>query len=264
MRPWVIGLVLAGALCPRPAAAQPPPIFFAPESHTGLLTRFMAYTSVEALAEPGDEFEWDADLGLSVDFLDFGRGRLNVLFNYEAVLGSELQPFDPRQGNYTIDTLGTLRRGDTEWGLLFRHVSRHLGDRVKGFGIAWNDLGLQVVQARQQGRWLWEARGRALATVMHGFVDYRGDLGGELKVRRSMSPRMSLISSAGGHARFVRPSRFERGTQGGGRLEIGFRVAGEAGAFEVVAGVERRVDADALELAPREWAFAGVRVLGPK
>jgi hypothetical protein len=261
MRPRLIGYFLAACLTPATAAAQPPAILFDPETTPGFISRYAVFASAEALAESGSSFDWDADIGVGVDFVDYGRGRVNIFFNYEMVLGSELQPFDPRQGNYTFDLLATLRRESTEFGLLFRHVSRHYGDRAKDFGIAWNDLGVQVVEVRRQSPWLLRARGFALATVARGFVDYGGDLGGDVAIRRSLSPRLGLIGSAGAHARLTRASRFDRGTQVGARLEVGIRVQGEAGAVEIVLGGERRVDADALELTPRQWLFAGARIV---
>jgi hypothetical protein len=255
-------LVLIAALA-RPALGQPPPAFVPVTPEPGFLSRVTMVGSVEALSEHETDYYWDADVGVGVDVVDFRRGRVNVFFNYEMVLGSRLQPFDPWQGNYTIDVLGTVRQGATEWGVLFRHVSRHLGDRRKDFGIAWNDLGVQVLHARERGAWRWQARGLALATVMRGFVDYAGDVGGDALVARRLSRATSLVASVATHVRLVEDTALERGAQWGGRAEVGVRVDGGVAGLEIVAGVERRVDANAFEFAPRDWAFAGLRIVAP-
>jgi hypothetical protein len=257
---WLV-VAVSACLIAAPAAAQPPVTLREPGIHVGFLPRITMMTSVEAIGEPGPVFDWDADIGMSVDVVDFGRGRVNVGFNYEAVLGHELQPFDPRQGNYNIDLLSTLRYRGTEIGLLFHHVSRHLGDRTKKFGIAWNDLGAVASRTARQGPWLWQTRGMALATVARSFVDYRADLGGDVAVRRTLTARLSVIGAAGMHARLVGSSRRARPTQTGTRIEGGVRIEGGAAALEFVGGFERRVDADAFELTPRQWAFAGARIL---
>jgi len=244
---------------PVATAAQPPVVLLPDASRHGFLTRFTLVTSVEALGEGDPRFRWDADIDVGVDIVDFPRGRVNVTFNYENVLGDELQPFDPRQGNYTIDTLGTWRMRGTEAGLLFRHVSRHLGDRMKGFGVAWNDLGLRVARAGRTPRWRWQLEGIAMKTVALGFVDYAGDVGANGVVHREISGRFSLLASGMVHRRFIDRAVLERGSETGARGEFGLAVRGEAGAMEVVIGAEKRVDADAFELAPREWAFAGLR-----
>jgi hypothetical protein len=243
------------------ASAQPPTVLFEPAARTGFLTRVMAVASLEALGEGDPDFHWDADFGISADVLDLPRGRVHLAFSYETILGDELQPFDPRQGNYTIDTLGTIRHGRFEVGLLLHHVSRHLGDRAKDFGIAWNDLGVVITHAGTGGPWRWQARGLLARSVLHDFVDYRGDAGGDLAVRRTLRPWVSVLANAGGHARFVAASPLGRGTQYGGRAEAGVRFEGRAGALELVVGAERRVDADPFEFAPRQWAFAGLRIV---
>ena len=79
-----------------------------------------------------------------------------VAFDYEPVMGNELQPFDPNQGNYGIELLGAGRRGEFELGLVFHHTSRHLGDRAKDFGIAWNLMGPQVAWTRERANQVWQ------------------------------------------------------------------------------------------------------------
>lgn len=256
-------LWLTFAVAVSPVSAQAPVVLVPDASRTGFLTRFTLLTSVEALDEGDPRYRWDADIGVGVDVVDYGRGRVNVSFNFENVLGDELQPFDPRQGNYTIETLGTFRVRPVEVGLLLHHVSRHLGDRTKNFGIAWNDLGLRLGFSGQHDRWSWQGHVLAVKTVALGFVDYAGDLGVDGVAHRRVSGRVSLIGSAGVHRRFVERGVLQRSAQTGARAEVGVSVRGEAGSMEVVLGLEKRVDADAFELAPRQWAFAGLRFVMP-
>jgi hypothetical protein len=52
-----------------------------------------------------------------------------------------------------------------------------------------------------------------------------------------------------------------RGAQAGGLIEGGFRIAGRAGALEIFAGYEERVDADPLDRLSQRWVLAGFRLL---
>lgn len=255
---WMAALALS---VPGAAAAQAPPLLHDPDPRPGFLPRLDGYLSLEALGENDARFRWDADVGLEVDIVDWGGGRAAFHFNYEAVLADELQPFDPRQGNYALDLVGGVRAGPTEIALRFHHLSRHLGDRPKPFGIAWNDLGVEATHVRGSGEGRMQVRAFALATVMRSAVDYAGDVGAEVAGRHRLTPRLSLVAAAGGHLRLVDRSCADRGAQRGGRVELGLRVAGGRGALEIVGGAEQRVDADAIEARPRRWAFVGARLV---
>lgn len=260
----LVRATLVAAALGAPAAAvaqQVPPLIVEPEGRPDFLPRFDFWVSLEALSEHDTHFYWDADLGTSFDVVDYGRGRAEVVFNYEMVLGNELQPFDPRLGTYTIDILGTWRFGGVEIGPLFRHVSRHVSDREKTFGIAWDDLGLGVRHVRRSGAWVWQVRAEALANVLHNYVDYGPALGGDVTFRRGGSGRSSLVGSGGAVVRFVRQSPIERDTQYGLRGELGLRVEGRAAALEFFGGAERRIDADPFEFHPRQWLFVGMRLV---
>lgn len=255
---WLAALALSA---PGAAVAQPPALLLDPEPRPGFLPRLDGYLSMEALGEDDARFRWDADVGLQVDIVDWGGGRAAFHFNYEAVLADELQPFDPRQGNYTLDLLGGVRAGRTEIALRFHHLSRHLGDRPKTFGIAWNDLGVEATHVRGSGERRMQVRAFALATVMRSAVDYAGDIGAEVAGRHPLTAGLSLVAAAGGHLRLVDRARGDRSAQRGGRVEVGLRVAGRRGALEIVGGAEQRVDADAIEARCRRWAFVGARLV---
>src|SRR5262249_38236395 len=92
-------------------------------------------------------FEWDTFWGGTIDVIDYVAGRLGVVIDYEAVLGGEFQPFDPNQGNYTLEANGSARLGpNTELVAIFHHVSRHLSDRAKTRNpVAYNELGSRLL-----------------------------------------------------------------------------------------------------------------------
>ncbi len=256
---WVVALTLAAGV--GQAAAQPPPRLAASDATPGFLVRYEFYASMEALGDHEAQFYWDGDLGAGLDVYDYGSGRVRLGVNVETVMGNELQPFDPWQANYQFDVAATWRSGRTEWAGTFRHVSRHLGDRRKDFGIAWNDLGLSMVHTRVRGRWTWQGQAFAAGTVLRDFVDYAADFGGDVLVRRAGAGRLGLVASAGGRVRPVVESPMERGTQYGARVEAGLRVDGQAAAIEIVGGFERRIDADPFALEPSQWIFGGLRIV---
>jgi hypothetical protein len=52
-----------------------------------------------------------------------------------------------------------------------------------------------------------------------------------------------------------------RGTQVGGRGEVGIRLDGTRGAAELFAGAERRIDPYPVEFGTASWFLAGLRLL---
>lgn len=48
----------------------------------------------------------------------------------------------------------------------------------------------------------------------------------------------------------------------GGRIEAGVRFNGSAGAIELFAGFENRIDADPTDLMSQRWGLAGFRLVG--
>jgi hypothetical protein len=259
-------VVAAGAvvscLLGGPVSAQMvPPHDRAPASSPGFLTNFNYHLAIATLSGDDPLAQWDADLGGDFDLVDFGRGRINVLFNYEGVLGEELQPFDPAFANYTIGVLGSVRFGTIEVAGVFEHVSRHLGDRPKAFGIAWNGLGGELRDRRQWGGWDVESRVRVLAVVAASYVDYDAEATADLTVRYRFSPRLTWLARGYGRYLAVDPRQFGRTDRPGGLAEVGLRVLGERAALEVVVGAEHRLDVDPVRLGAGSWMFLGVRVI---
>ena len=91
------------------AHAQPLPSPSTAPPSADFMTHYDFQLSMAALSGGDQRFSWDAHFGGDVDLVDYVVGRANVLIDYEAVLGSEFRPFDPNQGNYTLEASGSAR-----------------------------------------------------------------------------------------------------------------------------------------------------------
>lgn len=254
----LVGLATGGSAAaqavPRERAVPAPP--------PGWLTSAFFHLAIESLLPPADAFAWNTELGGDVDLLDFGAGRINVLVHYEALLGDQLQRFDPNQSLYTLQAMGTVRRGDAEVGAFLHHVSRHLGDRAKNFQINWNDVGAQYAWRGEREGWLVEATGRASWVVTRQLVDYRALADGELRASHAVHPRVSVVGRAV-LARVFTTGSGARGDQIGYRGELGVRLRGSRASTELFVGGEQRVDAAPLDPGPRRWLLLGWRLTSP-
>jgi hypothetical protein len=258
------------ALAPAPPAqaqtSGAPPGSASPVVTTsrGFLTRYAFHLNASSIAAGSNEgeFTWDADLGGELDLLDFGRGRITFLANYETILGHELRYFDPQQSNYTLDLSGSVRVGRDELTAVFHHISRHLSDRGKTFPIDWNMVGVRYLRVAIAGPVRLDATGRALAVVQRSYVDYSSELGGGLRAVYRLSPRASSFVAS--DATWVGTDRSvaERDGQFGAGLEAGVRLTGNRGAVELFLAFERRIDADPLMRGPRTFTLLGFRLLG--
>jgi hypothetical protein len=255
-------LALALALAGVPARAQEPPQ--RPPSwsgRNGLLTGYAFTLGLETLSGDDPRYQWDFDLGGQVDVLRVGPGRVNVSVNFEGVLGEILQRFDPIFNNYTIDTLGGATTHGVELAAVFHHVSRHLGDRPKPFGIAWNMLGIHAMWRGRPGGLSLQARGWAQGTVNAYFVDYLGEVGADVLAERVLNDKVSFVARGTVDAMFIDGSKSQRGTQTGGRVEGGLRLSGTGAAVEFYVAADRRIDADPFEQRPETWALVGMRLV---
>jgi len=205
-------------------------------------------------------FTYDARLVGDVDAMDYGRGRINLLVNYEAVIGSERRRFDVDHGNYTMAVSSSYRAGPVELAGFFHHVSRHLSDRFNPAAISWN-----VIGGRAAGRLTVHGTtfdgtfdlGRA---IQRAFVDYTWTANVHLTARHPIGRATSLFGLAEGGLMGVDREKNDRGRQCGGRLEGGLHVEGTKGAVEVFAGYERRFDAFPTSIAPVRFFTFGFRV----
>jgi hypothetical protein len=255
-------------------AAQPlpPPTVSAPPAAPDFLTRYDFHLAAAALASGDDQvaangghfsrFSWDTHFGGALDVVDYVGGRAGINVDYEAVLGNEYRPFDPNQGNYTLEASASGRLGSTtEVVGVFHHVSRHLSDRPKPFAIAWNVLGARVLQqvALKDSTLDIDLEGGKI--VQHSYVDY--DWVGELhlQLRHPINDRLTAFGRATGQLIGVTGEVRDREQQISLAMEVGFRVRGGSGALELFAGFERRADADPIDRQPQNWALAGFRLL---
>jgi hypothetical protein len=252
------------------AAAQPQMVVAPAPSSPDFLSRYDFHLSATSLVtsqsstQPVEDqrFAWDMRFGGSLDAIDYVAGRAGIVIDYQAILGSEYRAFDPNQGNYTLEGFASARvNGATEVVGVFHHVSRHLSDRPKRFAVAWNELGARILHRVTIGTMTFDADLEGSRTIQHSYVDYTwlGEL--HLLVRRPLGARAGLFAHGSGQVFAVDNSVPGRGTQAGGLVEAGLRVNGRAGALELFAGVEKRVDADPLDRQPQHWVLAGFRLL---
>jgi hypothetical protein len=251
-------LFVAAVFRPRIGAAQT----FVPEppSRVEFMSRTDIGMSAEALTSDDPRFRWIARWGGDLDLVDYVAGRLTFLAEYQTILGNELQPFDPNQGNYTLAASASVRAGGTEFLGVFHHVSRHLGDRSKDFGIAWNVLNVRVLRRFSVGDTTVDVRGEAGPVLARAYVDYTWVALADVTLRRQVSPRVRVYGLANWQAYGVDEELAGRQRQLGGRVEAGAHLGGTGGGLELYGGFERMIDADPIVRGSRDWAFAGFRL----
>ena len=254
------------------AAAQPSQPLVAPApAAPEFLTRYDFHLSIATLMPatptpappvPDERFSWDTHFGGSFDFADLVVARLGVIVDYQAVMGSEYRPFDPNQGNYTMEGFVSARVApDTEVAGIFHHVSRHLSDRPKAFAVAYNEIGARVMRRQAFGPTTVDLEVEGGRAVQHSYVDYTWLGEAHLMVRHPVNEKVSVFAHGVGQAFAVNELVAQRGAQLGGLIEAGVRLTGRGGALEIFAGYEKRVDADPLDRLSQRWGLLGFRVL---
>ncbi|HXD73574.1 MAG TPA: hypothetical protein VN628_07555, partial [Vicinamibacterales bacterium] len=191
-----------------------------------------------------DLFRWDAHFGGEFDVVNYVKGRLTVVTDYEAVMGSELRPFDPVQGNYVLEPAASWFAGNNEFSFVFHHVSKHLSDRPKRYAIAFNIA---------EGRYLrkFNLHGTTVAVratvghlMQHSDVDYTWAADWDVDVVHPVNPYFQWYGRSTGEMYGTNPVvRGRSDVQHTLRLEVGPRVIGTRADFEFFAGVEHRLDA---------------------
>jgi hypothetical protein len=255
-------------LSTRAAAQQE--LYVPPPAGPEFFSRFDFHMSVESLSPPKDtpaeqadeRFSWDTHFGGSFDVVDLVFARAGAIVDFEAIEGSEFRPFDPNQGNYTLEAFVAGRLKDTEVVAIFHHVSRHLSDRPKREAIAWNELGGRVLHRFDTPAATIDVDVDGGYAVQHSFVDYTWLADANVLVRHAVSPRVGIF----GHGRLqlfgVNETVAGRGTQTGALVDAGVRLGGRGGVMELYLGYERRVDAYPLDRVPQHWGIAGLRLVG--
>lgn len=250
-------VALALVACAAPVAAQtaapPPRIEFIP--------RTTFYMALEHLWGEADErYRWDANFGGELDVVDYGAGRLTFGANYQAVLGEEYQPFDPTQGNYIIEGALSARLPQVELAAVLYHQSRHLSDRAKEIPVDWNMLGVRAHRLFPAGAFYVETRTDLRWAIKQSYIDYRWELDGRVRADRVLRPGVGVLLAGSVRHLGVDGTR-SRGGQTGFRAEAGVRLEGSAGALELFAAAERRIDPYPLEFSTAAWVTAGFRLL---
>jgi hypothetical protein len=253
----------AAAQTPQPLVAPAPaaPEFLSRYDFQLSIAHLLTSTPTPPPAVPDERFAWDTHFGGSFDFADLVVARLGILVDYEAVMGSEYRPFDPNQGNYTMEGFISGRIGDnTEVAGIFHHVSRHLSDRPKPFAVAYNEVGARFMTRITAGTTTVDVDVEGGRAVQHSYVDYTWLGEAQVTVRHPINERVGFFAHGIGRGFLVDETAAGRSAQSGALVEAGVRVAGKAGALEVFAGFEKRVDADPLDRLSQEWGLIGFRL----
>jgi hypothetical protein len=254
----------AAAQIPQPIVAAAPagPEFMSRYDFQLSIARLITSTPTPPPPVPDERFSWDSHFGGSFDFADLVVARFGVLVDYEAVMGSEYRPFDPNQGSYTMEGFISGRIGDdAEVAGIFHHVSRHLSDRPKEFAVAYNEIGARFMKRIKAGETAFDLDLEGGRAVQHSYVDYTWLGEAQLTVRQPINEQVGFFMHGVGRAFLVDDTIANRGTQGGALVEAGFRMTGKAGALEVFAGYEKRVDGDPLDRQSQRWGLLGFRLL---
>jgi hypothetical protein len=215
---------------------------------------------MDYLVEDDPRFVWDARFGGELDFIDFGRGRVTFVGEYEVLLGEQFRMFDPNQGNYTLGGSLSARLRGVEIAGVFHHVSRHLSDRPKRQAIDWNMAGARVRGGFSRGRTEVESRMDVRGVVQHSYVDYQWEVDAATRAQVRLAPRAAAVIGGGIRVLGVDATR-GRSTQYGARGEGGVRLEGQAANVELLVAVERRIDPYQLEFSTGSWVTAGFRLL---
>ncbi|MCU1384344.1 MAG: hypothetical protein JWL71_3041 [Acidobacteria bacterium] len=265
-RAWLLTLVFAAGA----AAQSQQPIIAPAAAAPEFLTRYDFHMSIARLlpsapAPPlviDDRFAWDAHFGGSFDIADLVVGRLGVIVDYQAVMGSEYRPFDPNQGNYTLEGFASARLdANTEVAGIFHHVSRHLSDRPKAFAVAYNEIGGRLMRRLTAGTTTVDVDLEGGRAVQHSYVDYTWIGEGQLLIRHPINEHIGVFAHGHGQAFAVDEALARRGAQAGGQVEAGVRITGRSGVLEIFGGYEKRVDADPLDRLSQRWGLLGFRLL---
>lgn len=253
-----LSLIAAAALaCAAPLAAQTA----APSPAVEFIPRAAFHMSAEQFFGVDDRrFRYDTNFGGELDVIDYGAGRLTFAANYQAILGDELRKFDPNQGNYILEGSLSARLQSLEIAGVLYHQSRHLSDRPKDFPVDWNMLGVRVRRALLLGATHLDARADLRRTFLRSYVDYTWELDGRVRADYVIRPGIGVLAAGAFRHLGVDGSR-DRGSQSGFRAEGGVRFDGRAGAIELFAATERRIDPYQLEFGAETWATVGFRLL---
>lgn len=254
-------VVVLCVLCAAGRAGAQEPVVAPPPDRPLFMSRTDFHMNAARLVLDDPRFVWDTHFGGGLDVVDYVSGRFNVRIDYEAVLGREIRAFDPNQGNYTLEGSLSRRFGATEVAAVFGHLSRHLGDRAKTIPVDWNDLGVRVLRREKVGNVTVDVVAGLARMTKRDNLDYLWTGNLDVLVRHQLNARAGVFAHGRADVYGVDNAMLNRTAQSGGMVEAGVRLPGPAGAVELFAGFERRIDADPLELKPLAWGLVGFRLL---
>jgi hypothetical protein len=244
-----------------PAQAPAQPAQQAPAPEITFLSHYSFHLSADSIRSGNEpQFAWIANFGGDIDMLNYGKGRVNFLANYEMIAGRH-QHVDPNQGNYTLDLSSSWRFGEFEVEALFHHVSRHLIGQVQEHRVAWNSLGARVVSNYTVGPLTVRGNLRVAKVIEAAYVDYRWEVFGGGRADYRFKRYIGVLGSADFGFVGVDPAKHNRTNQVGARVEAGVRVNGSDAAAEMFVAFDRRIDVDPTDLQPRNWVLIGFRLL---
>ena len=102
------------------------------------------------------------------------------------MLGDQFRIFDPNQSIYILEGSGSFWIGQNEIAGLFHHVSRHLSDRPKTYGIAFNSVGIRYLRKFDvSDRTSVAVTGTLAKVIAKADVDYTWKAGFAVTVRHA-------------------------------------------------------------------------------
>src|SRR5262245_60476129 len=151
---------------PLPAPFQPGP--------SGFLTRGDWLLSVAPMDSGDPRFSWSVRQRFDIDVARYPRGRVNLFFDNEIIMGSERRSFDFNHANTMFETSASgVLPGGVETSIVFHHVSRHLIDRPADRVVAWHTVAGRAEKTFALGKAALTATAEFDKIVQHTFVDYR-------------------------------------------------------------------------------------------
>jgi hypothetical protein len=175
------------------------------------------------------------------------------------VLGEEFHPFDPNQGNYTIDGVLSTRVKGSTWRACSTTCPSSWRTGEAAAGGLEHDRRPRRSSSYASGPDV-EARFDLLGAILKTNVDYDWEMHAGVRVHHRVYGTLGVIGGA--TLREVGTNGLgNRGTQTGGRGEGGFRVSGKAATIELYLAVERVIDPVSDRVRPATYASVGMRLL---
>jgi hypothetical protein len=267
----ILSLGVLAAATHASAQTAPLPAPMVGDVEPGFLTRGDWLLSVAPMASGDPVFAWSVRQQYDIDLARFPRGRVNLFFDNEVVMGRERREFDFNHGNIMFETSATARiGGGINASFVFHHVSRHLIDRPVSRVVAWHTVVGRIDRPFTAGRATVTPTMEFQKVVQHTYVDYTWLNQFALRVDLPFPNGVRLFANGSGGMVGVDPDVLDdfgrplnRNRQAGGRADAGVHIPGRKAALELYAAYERRIDGYPLARVPSSWFEAGFRLASP-